>query len=115
MANYIIEGTITEIKVESTDCIFKICGSEGYSVKHGDKKYNVLYSEDVNEKVDKNAISTFVLFDDRIYKASEKQGCLLATALTNGKRVRAIIEAEEEEIKTGIGELSVSSITLLSD
>ena len=110
MANYIIEGTITEIKVESTDCIFKICGSEGYSVKHGDKKYNVLYSEDIKE----NCFS-FVLFDDRIYKASEKQGCLLATALTNGKRVRAIIEAEEEEIKTGIGELSVSSITLLSD
>lgn len=112
---YIIEGTITEIKVESTDCIFKICGSEGYSVKHGEKKCNVLYSEDVKEKVDKNAISTFILIDDRSYKTNEKQGCLLTTALTNGKRVRAIIEAEEEEIKTGIGELSVTSITLLSD
>ena len=115
MAYYIIEGTISELKIEDTECTFKICGTEGYSVKHGKQKYNVLYSEDVNEKVDKNAISTFVLFDDRIYKASEKQECLLAVALANGKRVRTMIEAEETEIKTEKASLSVTSITLLAD
>ncbi|MBR1536435.1 MAG: hypothetical protein IJ630_05820 [Treponema sp.] len=112
---YIIEGTISEIKVEGKDCIFKICGSEGYSIKHGEKKYNVLYSEDIKEKNDKNAISSFVLIADRYYQANEKQECLLASALTAGKRIHVEIEATEDEIKSGMKELSVSSLTLLLD
>ena len=112
---YFIEGTITEIKSEGNECTFKVCGTEGYSVKLGKEKHNLLYSENIKTKTDKNAISSFVLLIDRNYKTNEKQEYLLASALTSGKKVRATIEAEETEIKTGVAELSVSSITLLSD
>ncbi len=112
---YFIGGTVSELKVEGNECTFKICGTEGYSVKHGEKKYNLLYSEDIKDKNDKNAISTFVLVDDRNYQSNEKQECLLASALTTGKRIRVTIDATEDEIKFGTKELSVSSIALLSD
>ena len=115
MANYNIEGTISELSIKDGNCNFKICGIEGYSVKHGKEKYNLLYSEYIKENKDKNPISTFVLIADRIYQANEKQECLLASALIAGKRIRVEIEATEDEIKSGMKELSVSSLTLLLD
>ncbi len=115
MADYIIEGTIKELSSKENECIFKINGVEGYSVKRDKVKYNILYSEDIRIKTDKDAIPAFVLLPDRGYKLVGKQECLLATALMSGKKIHATITAEENEIKTGKAELSVSSITLLAD
>ena len=115
MNDYIIEGTITELSSNSDECIFKIRGCEGYSVSLDKKKYNVLYSEDVKTKKDEKAVAAFVLFSDRDFKLLGKQECLLATALAYGKKVRVVINATEDEIKTGVGVLLVTCVTLLTD
>ena len=109
---YIIEGTVTEI---SSDGTFRIAGSEGYAIKQGDKKYNVIYSEDLKTKADTNAVLSFIFFDTRDYSASEKFFTLLSSAMTSGNRIRVTIEATEDEIKTGKMPLSVSSITVFSN
>lgn len=115
MNEYIIEGTITELTTNKDHCIFKINGTEGYSVKHDKKKYNVLYSENIKSKTSTSAISTFVLYVERKYKTQNTKETLLAAALTSGKKMNFTIEAEEKEIITGSMELSVTSITLLSE
>ena len=115
MATYIIEGTITELSANNKGKFtsFKICGAEGYAVKRNKTSYNLLCSTE--NATNENIITAFILFSERTYKASEKQLSLLASALAGGRRVKITVEATEDKIKTGVSELPVSSLTLLSD
>ncbi|MBO4320111.1 MAG: hypothetical protein J5857_06550, partial [Treponema sp.] len=46
--NYIIEGTVSEISSEKPEEVnFKIFGTEGYALKIGKNKYNILCSETI--------------------------------------------------------------------
>ena len=36
MANYVIEGTVSELTKEGTKISVKIVGTEGYAIKQGD-------------------------------------------------------------------------------
>lgn len=110
---YIIEGTVSELTVEGNSCIFKINGSEGYSLKIGKEKHNVLHS--VKAATNENVISAYILFSDRSYSIPEIELPILASALSCGKRVKVIIEANDNDIKNGVDMLKVSSITLLAN
>ncbi len=132
MANYIIEGTISELKVEGNECTFKICGAEGFSIKRGDKKYNVLCPEKMPKE--KEIFSSYVLSSAVTFSIEEKQQNLLFQVISANKRIRVAIKKEEvdkvltakkSEKKSETEDadnqtenkspLSVSSITLLSD
>lgn len=120
MANYIIEGTITEIKKMGNDYKFKISGTEGYAIKQkngkDDIKLNVLCSKDtavVDNKKPRNAIIVSV---DSEFPAKSDDILLLSTALGNGKRCK--FEFSEKSGKTkdfDSNNCDVSSITILSD
>ena len=48
MATFVIEGTVSKIIIQNDhDVHFTLCGLEGYSIKHGDKKFNIVCSEDL--------------------------------------------------------------------
>ena len=49
MANYVIEGTVSELTKEGTKISVKIVGTEGYAIKQGDKTYNVFCPKDLSE------------------------------------------------------------------
>lgn len=110
---YIIEGTVSELTVEGKSSIFRINGSEGYSVKIGKEKHNVLHS--AKAATNENVIVAYILFNDRNYEISEKESPIVASALSCGKRVKVIIDTTDNEIKKGTGNLKVSSITLLAN
>lgn len=115
MENYIIEGTVTEI---SSDGTFKIAGSEGYAIKRGDKKYNVLGPADM--VTDEQAKIGIILSQDFPFKADEKNR-LIYHALGKQARISLSFEKNDEkkisEIKLLAQEKpnSVISITLIAN
>ena len=118
MAKFVIEGTVSEIEVSESGCFLKIKGTEGYSVKHGEKKYNVLYDESGYKKLvesESKCAKAYVLAQERFCKADGKLGYLLPCAFTGSKKVKLCIIAEEAEVLTGEAPLSVSSVTLLAE
>ncbi|MBQ8678191.1 MAG: hypothetical protein IJ530_00325 [Treponema sp.] len=114
MANYIIEGTISEITTsDNPTCTFKICGSEGYSIKRDKYRYNFLCSTE--NGTNQSAQTGYILFSEREYKSENPQAALLlSSAMASGKRVKLIVESTETEIKESENSLKVTSITLLN-
>ena len=112
MANYIIEGTITEFSFDES--YFTICGSEGFSIKREDKKYNVFCLEE--KPKEKLCQISFIASQKCRFSTSVKHRTALLTSLTSEKRIRVSID--EEELKKSADKeniLPVSSLTLLSD
>ncbi len=118
MAKFVIEGTVSEIKLskKQSEYLFKIKGIDGYAIKHGDKKYNILCEKSFRKSLSKasnESISSYILSQERQFKIDEKQGCLLTSALSNGKKLR--IYVKESEINSNARPLSVSTLALLAE
>ena len=125
--DYIIEGTVTEISSEKLNEVnFKISGTEGFAIKKGKKKYNVLYTEKVvkNQEIEDSYENESKFYDmafmlsQGIQCSSEdsaKIGLIRCNAL--GKHIRAKISSETKvlELLNSEKNLPVFSITLLSD
>ena len=111
--NYTIEGVITELSLENNDFKFEISGTEGYSLKFGKDRYNVLIVEDIYKIKDRHFLYSFIVPQSVVFQFMENSLSLLAVAMTSGKRVMLTGETSEEEIKKG--HIKVSSITLLND
>ena len=110
--NYIIEGTITELSFD--EGYFTICGSEGFMLKQGEKKYNVLCSEE-NLK-EKHYQASFIASQKCKFSTSVKYRSVLLTSMTYEKRIR--VSLDEKELKKATNQeksLPICSITLLSD
>lgn len=125
---YIIEGTVTEISSEKLDEVsFKITGSEGYAIKLGKKKYNVLCTEkilensneeDSFENKSKFFEETFVLSQGIQFLSNDvaKVGLIRCNAL--GKHVKVTIDGSFDTIKISLEtsrHLLVSSITVFAN
>lgn len=122
MANYIIEGTISEISKEKSKNTFKIAGTEGYALiqRMGktETKFNILCG------ADKKSYLALKMEKDFSYVVSDDFMSLLFSAMTHGKKVRVIfMEYTKNNIKkdesiimiiNGV-RYSISSITLLAD
>lgn len=136
MANYIIEGTVTEITLKSkNELSFKIAGTEGFALQrkpkdsNEKKKYNVLLECDENGDIKESPQAALVCNNNEEFKVSKQSTFLsletLTAAATNGKRIRLILEekdsknAGEGSNKTPISisekEFKLSSLSLLSD
>ncbi len=128
MANYIIEGTITEIANEtSNEVLFKLIGIEGYALKIGKKKYNVLCTKelikDSKKKVEEDIESKY--FEQTIIFSSDIQFVVndmvkLFLIRSNGLGHHVKIEIKDDfgtltQRLKDENKLSVTSITLLSD
>ncbi len=114
MANYVIEGTITEITTsDNPTCTFKICGTEGYSIKRDKYRYNFLCSSE--NGTNQRAQTGYILLSEREYKSENHQAVLLlSSAMASGKHVKLIVESTEAEIIKSEKSLKVTSITLLN-
>ena len=79
---YVFEGTVSEIETDGNDKIisFKVCGSEGYILKRGDKKYNIF--TDIN-----NGPTAYLFESNQGIKYSSSNN-LLISALTASKRIK---------------------------
>ncbi len=112
MAQFVIEGIVSELEVSGNKHIFKLYGIEGFSVKRGGKKYNILW----DNKEESTVLSYLRLVEEK-YEAYDYQGALLTASITGGKRVRITIDSNEKQ-NTPIEErnvLKVSSVTLLAE
>lgn len=126
MANqkYIIEGTVAEITVGNGGKIkFKITGSEGYSLKQKDKKYNVLFPLQKN-KAEENGNSTntktgLIFEQDKAFEMNAKKNVYLQIlqAAANGKRIRLEIfdTITDGNLNSDPVRLKTYSITLLME
>jgi hypothetical protein len=112
MAKFVIEGTVSELEVSGNKYIFKLHGTEGFSVKRGEKKYNIFWGNE-----DKLSVLSYMRLTEEKYEAFEHQGGLLTASITGGKRVRITIDSTKEQ-NSSIEEskvLEVSTISLLAD
>ncbi len=103
---YIIEGTVSEVALEESKISFKISGTEGYSIKQGDKKYNVFCLKD------KTLGKAYIFAQKEKITANEKYQILLTAAATNAKKVKVEIRNEKESAPIV---LDNPIISLLSD
>lgn len=121
MANYIIEGTISELSFD--EGYFTICGSEDFSLKYDDKKYNVLCPEKISKEnfATQQYSSCFILKQDLKFSTKNRNRNLLLQGSSLQKKVRVKIqfkhklEKGELIIKDFSKPLPVFSIILLSD
>ena len=113
--NYEIEGTVTEI---SNDGSFKLAGSEGYAIKQGEKRYNILCPKTTSEE--KDAKACIILSQDFTFKSSAKNE-LIYHALGKRAKISVFVDKVEEKkiseledfIKTNL--TSVTLITIFAD
>ena len=98
---YVIEGTVTEISREATKNIFKISGTEGYSLRKKDgKEYvkeNVLCRCTINKEnkiVEDNKAPSYALKipDDFAFNVSDNYISLFISSLSDGKKMRIVFE-----------------------
>ena len=94
---YVIEGIVTEI---SSNGNFKIAGSEGYAIKQGDKKYNVLCSKEMT--MNGQAKIGIILSQDFLFKTDSKNGLIYHTL---GKRVKLSVSFKENDNDKKISEM----------
>ncbi|MBD5448390.1 MAG: hypothetical protein HDR32_11835 [Treponema sp.] len=100
MANYVIEGTVSELTKEGTKISVKIVGTEGYAIKQGDKTYNVFCPKDLLEtgNCDKGYI-----VDSKIEFIGNKDfENILTQASMYGKKIRLAVS--ERTLKKHIQE-----------
>lgn len=120
MANYVIEGTVSEITLTGNEVAVKIVGSEGYAIKQGDKTYNVFCPKDLSETV--NCSNGYIVDSKTEITVNNKFENILTQASMNGKKLRLTIELEDtKELKDYICEnnnekilnVPITSVTLL--
>ena len=118
MTKYTFEGTITAITCKDGTLELKLAGLEGYAIKLGDKKYNVLCSEGLieNSKVKEDKDNTNDSFNDKAIVLSQNYQFTMSddtkTLLTTsglGKKVKATVECEANK------QLKITSITIFAD
>lgn len=125
ITNFIIEGTVSEITVKNGKNVkFKILGTEGYAIKLGKKKYNIITKDEVIEdsksdkETDENFIVTsYVLSQNFLFSISDKEKI---SKLSNflGKRIKFIFEIDESKVKISADIkkfLNSASITIFTD
>ena len=101
---YIIEGTVTEISSNGT---FKIAGSEGYALKHSDKKYNVLCPDKMPKEIEvSNAI---IIPQEHQFIMDKDTRDFLFNAL--GKRAKITVTVDETKKYV----MSIFSITVIAN
>ena len=115
MANYVIEGTVSELTKEGTKISVKIVGTEGYAIKQGDKTYNVFCPKDLSEAG--NCSNGYIVDSENEFTVDNSFENILIQASMNGKKIRLTIElANEEELKKHIQDksaLPIKSVILL--
>lgn len=84
MANYIIEGTVTEISID--EGFFTIAGTEGFAIKQGDDKYNVLCPEKMPTEND--YLPSFILSQDVKFPIIDSDNELILKASSEGKKIK---------------------------
>lgn len=97
MVNYIIEGTVSELSLDEN--YFTLCGSEGFSFKKNDKKYNILCPK--NMPKDEKALVAIVLAQDFKFPSGDNKDLLLQ-AVSYEKRIKVQLSVEDENVKTHI-------------
>ena len=120
MANYIIEGTISELSKNEGKYTFKISGTEGYSIKQKSGKEsiksNVLCLNDTSVIDNKKPRNAVIIPTDTVFQLESDDVLLLSLALVNGKRCKLILsEKRTKGKKADCIDYVVSSITLLED
>lgn len=124
MTNYIIEGTITKIFVDASDNLsFNIIGTEGYSVKQGRDKYNLLCPEKLKDEIDdktKIHVLGILLSQDYQFSVNEKNKDLVIRHFSSNKRIYLTIVLDEKKSLEKLFadkklSLKVTSLTLLLD
>lgn len=124
MTNYIIEGMITKIFVDASDNLsFNIIGTEGYSVKQGRDKYNLLCPEKLKDEIDdktKIHVPGILLSQDYQFSVNEKNKDLVIRHFSSNKRIYLTIALDEKKSLEKLFDdkklpLKVTSITLLLD
>ena len=111
MANYIIEGTVKEIEITKNQKEMKIrlCGIEGYALKQGERRFNLISCDELKSG------DTIVAFKEE-EKFKVCSSLLDSTYL--GHRVKLVIDSIVDELGKNLDsadKLDVTSITLLSD
>ena len=124
MANYIIEGTVSEVFLDEKDNIsFKIFGTEGYSIKYEKEKYNIHYSKQLEEEIKKDKkihLPGIILSQDYQFSVSTKNMELIIRNCDLNKKLKISTTISETEKLSKIladknKPIKVDSITLLSD
>ncbi|MBR4789618.1 MAG: hypothetical protein IK024_01855 [Treponema sp.] len=110
---YKVECIISKISIKNNKLVFKICGTEGYSIKIGKDKYIVLITDEIEKIKELKCVSSFVIIQNIVFETKKSYSVLLTAAMTCGKRVRLTGETSEKEIKSA--HIKVSSISLLND
>ena len=115
MANYVIEGTITEVKINSDGKVekFKIAGTEAFVLQEKKdnklEKYNILCSEDKKGEA-------FIFKSDTEICCNIKLCQYVLSAITANKRIKLILEEKNDgAIEIANRKFNLSSITLLAD
>ncbi len=112
--DYVIEGTISELSFDEN--YFSLSGTEGYALKHGDKKYNVLCPKDMPEK-NKYAQSVVLSQDFHFPIQGDKE--LLLHALSSNKKIRIRLSVNITEVYIDLQKVkegnAESYISLLSE
>lgn len=117
MANYIIEGTVSELSTnnEGKFISFKINGTEGYALQRKtiDKteKFNVFSEEN-------NGENAYIFRNNSKLECNEKFFTALTTAFASGKRIQLKIVNDKlsEDFKINDKNFGlISSVSLLSD
>ncbi len=119
MATFVIEGTVSELKVQKDKCSFKISGTEGFAVKQKDVKFNLLCSNS-NDLGNKNIEARDSLLvpasQDFNLDVTDSFLSILNASVISCKKNRFEFEQSEQSV-TKIAEkcYSLSSITLLAE
>lgn len=94
---YVIEGKITELSLDES--YFTLCGSEGFSFKRNDKKYNILCPKDMPKE--EESLVAIVLAQDFKFPSGDNKDLLLQ-AVSYEKRIKVQLSVEDENVKTHI-------------
>ena len=117
--NYIIEGTLSKVVIKQNESnklniSFAIKGSEGYSIKQDNKKYNVFCPEKMPDK--EKCVTSYIADSERLFSIGKEYENLLTQASAHGKRIQfTISENDLKNNKKTKAETSETSVTLLSD
>lgn len=118
MANYVIEGTVSELAKEKSKVAVKIVGSEGYAIKQGDKTYNVFCPKNMPEAG--NCGKGYIIDSKIEFTGNKEFENILTQASMHGKKIRLTIELEDgknlkDYIRSDDNNLSlpIKSVTLL--
>lgn len=124
MTNYIIEGTVSEVSVdESNNISFKMCGTEGYSIKYGKEKYNIFCPKQLEEdmKNDKKIhLPGIIVSQDYQFSTSNKNiGLIIRNCGLNRKLKICTTFSETENLSKIFADknlpIKVESMILLSE